>query len=50
MSKPSYNTTRVNLIPFTGGLIFPIYAFFWPEGFGRWLGIIVHAFRVASGI
>jgi hypothetical protein len=27
-----------------------IYAFFWPEGYGAWLGSIVRAFRAASGI
>lgn len=38
-----------NLIPFTGGVIFVAYAFFWPEGYGHWLGTIVHAFRDAAG-
>jgi hypothetical protein len=38
------------VIPFTGGLLFVVYAFFWPEAYGRWLGTIVHAFRAASGI
>jgi hypothetical protein len=36
-------------IPFTGGLIVFVYAFFWPEGFGHWLGTIVHSFRAAAG-
>ncbi len=37
------------VIPFTGGLIIFIYAFFWPEGYGHWLGTIVHAFRASAG-
>lgn len=41
---------RVNLVPFTGGLIPFVYAFFWPDSFGNWIGTIVHAFRAASGI
>ena len=39
-----------NIIPFTGGLCFVIYAFFWPESYGHWLGTIVHAFRQSAGI
>lgn len=42
--------TSRSLIPFTGGLIIFIYAFFWPEGYGTWLGTIVKAFRTAAGI
>lgn len=38
-----------SVVPFTGGLIFFLYAFFWPEGYGHWLGTIVHAFRVTAG-
>ena len=38
-----------SLIPFTGGLIFFLYAFFWPEEYGRWLGTIVKAFRITAG-
>jgi len=38
------------IVPFTGGLLMLIYAFFWPESYGHWLGQIVHAFRAASGI
>lgn len=40
---------RVGVIPFTGGLIIFIYAFFWPEGYGHWLGSIVRAFRETAG-
>lgn len=43
------NYTRVNLIPFTGGIIIFVYAFFWPDGYGRWLGTIVKAFRETAG-
>lgn len=39
-----------SIIPFTGGLIIFVYAFFWPVQYGTWLGSIVKAFRVASGI
>lgn len=39
-----------SIIPFTGGLIIFVYAWFWPEGYGRWVGTIVRAFRDASGI
>jgi hypothetical protein len=42
--------TSRSIIPFTGGLIIFVYAFFWPEGYGAWLGTIVRAFRAASGI
>lgn len=42
-------TTR-GVVPFTGGLLFVVYAFFWPEQYGTWLGTIVRAFRAASGI
>lgn len=38
-----------SLIPFTSGLILFVYAFFWPGGYGRWLGTIVQAFRSAAG-
>ncbi len=44
------NNTARSIVPFTGGLLFVIYAFFWPESYGHWLGTIVHAFRAASGI
>jgi hypothetical protein len=37
------------IVPFTGGLIIFVYAFFWPESYGRWLGTIVHSFRIAAG-
>lgn len=43
-------TSSRNVIPFTGGLLFVVYAFFWPEQYGTWLGTIVHSFRAASGI
>lgn len=39
-----------SFFPFTTGLVFVVYAFFWPESYGRWLGTIVLAFRVAAGI
>jgi hypothetical protein len=39
-----------SIVPFTGGLMIFVYAFFWPEGYGTWLGTIVRAFRAASGI
>jgi hypothetical protein len=48
ISGAGKSTMRVNLVPFTGGLIPFIYAFFWPESFGHWLGTIVHAFRSAA--
>lgn len=38
------------IVPFTGGVIIFVYAFFWPEGYGRWLGTIVRAFRDTAGI
>jgi hypothetical protein len=42
--------TRISLIPFTGGLVFVVYAFFWPAEYGIWLGTIVKAFRATAGI
>lgn len=39
-----------SIVPFTGGAIVFVYAFFWPEQYGVWLGTIVRAFRQASGI
>lgn len=42
-------TTGRALVPFTGGLIIFVYAFFWPESYGHWLGTIVRAFRDAAG-
>lgn len=44
------NVTSRSFVPFTGGLIFFIYAFFWPVEYGHWLGSIVKAFRMGSGI
>lgn len=44
------NNIPRSIVPFTGGVIVFVYAFFWPEGYGRWLGTIVRAFREASGI
>ena len=41
---------RWTLVPFTTGIFFSLYAFFWPESYGRWLGTIVHAFRQAAGL
>lgn len=43
------NVNTRNVIPFTGGILFVVYAFFWPESYGHWLGTIVHAFRAAAG-
>ena len=43
-----YRTFR--LVPFTGGIIIGVYAWFWPESYGHWLGTIVHSFRTAAGI
>jgi hypothetical protein len=42
--------TNRSIVPFTSGLLMAIYAFFWPEQYGHWLGTIVRAFRAASGI
>ena len=39
----------IRIVPFTGGLM-AIYAFFWPESYGAWLGGIIHAFRAAAGL
>lgn len=39
-----------SIVPFTGGIIVFVYAFFWPESYGNWLGTIVRAFRNASGL
>jgi hypothetical protein len=47
MDKVKY--VRIATLPFTG-TVFVLWAFFSPEGYGRWLGTIVHAFRTASGI
>jgi hypothetical protein len=38
-----------SIVPFTGGLLIFIYAFFWPESYGHWLGAIVRAFRDTAG-
>lgn len=47
--KPTQTVNSyLRVIPFTGP-IFAIWAFFSPEGFGRWFGTIVHAFRNAAG-
>ena len=34
---------------FYKSIVFPIYAFFYPQSFGNWLGTIVHAFRAVAG-
>jgi hypothetical protein len=49
-TKTVNTLTQRSIIPFTGGLIVFVYAFFWPEQYGHWLGTIVHGFRSASGI
>lgn len=36
------------VVPFTGGFLV-IYAFFWPESYGNWLGTIVSHFKAAAG-
>jgi hypothetical protein len=41
--------TSRSIVPFTGGLIIFVYAWFWPEGYGHWVGQIVHAFRQTAG-
>lgn len=48
--KPTASTTIYgrSVVPFTGGLLV-VYAFFWPEGYGHWLGTIVAAFRATAG-
>lgn len=38
-----------SVVPFTGGIIVFIYAWFWPESYGHWLGTIVSSFRSAAG-
>ncbi len=53
MDKASTITTSLtsrSIVPFTGGVLMLIYAFFWPVQYGTWLGDIVRAFRSASGI
>lgn len=37
-----------SLIPFTGPF-FAIWAFFWPESFGNWFGLIIKSFRNVAG-
>lgn len=49
-SEASQTVIARSVVPFTGGLIFFVYAFFWPVEYGTWLGTIVRAFRAASGI
>jgi hypothetical protein len=49
-AEVTHNIHGRSIIPFTGGLIIFVYAWFWPEGYGRWVGTIVRAFRDASGI
>jgi hypothetical protein len=48
MSDKANSITSVRVIPFTG-VIFAIWAFFSPEGYGQWAGTIVRAFRTAAG-
>lgn len=43
------NNVPRSIIPFTGGIIIFVYAWFWPESYGHWLGSIVHSFRAAAG-
>jgi hypothetical protein len=50
LANAGKSTMRVNLVPFTGGLIPFVYAFFWPDSFGHWLSTIVHAFRTAAAL
>ena len=37
------------VVPFTGGIVIFLWAFFGPESYGRWLGTIVRAFRDSAG-
>lgn len=48
-AKATSTITSRSVVPFTGGLVFFVYAWFWPEDYGHWLGSIVHAFRVTAG-
>lgn len=50
VAEVSQTVVGRGIVPFTGGILMLIYAFFWPEGYGAWLGTIVRAFRSASGI
>jgi hypothetical protein len=45
----THSVTGRSIIPFTGPL-FAMWAFFDPEGFGRWFGTMIHAIRVAAGL
>lgn len=49
VAEVSQRVVGRSIVPFTGGLIIFIYAFFWPESYGNWLGTIVRAFRTAAG-
>lgn len=49
VAEVTNNISSRGIVPFTGGLIIFVYAFFWPEGYGRWLGTIVRSFRNSAG-
>lgn len=42
-------TSNTSFVPFTGGILFIGWAYFWPLSYGEWLGTIVHAFRAKAG-
>jgi hypothetical protein len=50
VAEVTNNLTSRSFFPFTGGILFVAYAFFWPEQYGYWLGSIVRSFRVAAGL
>ncbi|WP_316172991.1 hypothetical protein [Bradyrhizobium sp. SZCCHNRI2049] len=43
------NVVGRSVVPFTSGLVFFVWAVFWPESYGAWLGSIVGAFRAKAG-
>ena len=49
VAEVTNNITGRGVVPFTGGILIFIYAFFWPESYGRWLGTIVRGFRQVAG-
>jgi hypothetical protein len=48
-AKVVTNNYGRSVVPFTGP-IFAVWAFFDPNGFGRWFGTVVHAFRTAAAL
>ena len=49
VAEVTNNITGRSIVPFTGGLLFILWAFFGPVSYGHWLGTIVRAFREAAG-